>query len=330
MIHKYCVNGILLFLFLPFAFSSAIFRSSRTRRWIIRDTKTRCRQKMNINFECILLRGGSEESNEPSAKSGLWNSISNVFQMNLNAKDELGNDDIDRIIHLDKRQLLSSLGGGDALMQLDDKTNLLDATNGDVTVSDELLTHEPLTSDNEEMYRDSEAFSANLSDEDINVIKNGNAHNGIQVDGSYVEMTNENIQSDDLAALPESKDDQKKDDLSIKESIDEIVREEWNMVPDTEVEDEGNEFGEATGISARKSKYYMSEPKKAKMNTSKTKLNEDEDITESFRDDSNVEPKDDNIMNLDDTVTDSSESPSPEVSVDSSANAFVSSGLVSF
>jgi hypothetical protein len=285
---------------------------------------------MNINIECILLRGGSEESNEPNGKSGLWNSMSNVFQMNLNAKDELGNDDIDRIIHLDKRQLLSSLGGEEALMQPDDKTNEHDATNGDVIVSDELLPHESLTSDNEEMYHDSNAFSGNISDEDTSVIKNGNFHNDIQVDGSDVEMENENIQSDDLAPLPESKDDQKKDDLSIKESIDEIVRQEWNMVPDTEAEDEGNELDEVAGISAGKSRYYMSEHKKAKMNTSKTKLNEDEEITESISDYSNMEQKDDNIMNLDDTVTDSSESPSPEVSIDSSTNAFVSSGLVSF
>jgi hypothetical protein len=102
------------------------------------------------------------------------------------------------------------------------------------------------------------------------------------------------------------------------------------MVPDTEAEDEGNELDEVAGISAGKSRYYMSEHKKAKMNTSKTKLNEDEEITESISDYSNMEQKDDNIMNLDDTVTDSSESPSPEVSIDSSTNAFVSSGLVSF
>lgn len=323
MIHKYYVNDILLFLFLRFVFSSAIFHSKRLQLQIIHDTGNGYILKSSISPELLLLRGGSEENNEPNAKSGLWSSINNVFQMNLNAKDELGNDDTNRIIHLDKRRLLSSLGGGEALMQVDDE----DATNGDILVSDEILPHDPEISDHAEIDDDMKNNSGHESVPDMQATEMDEFHDDVHADGSVEEMKNVNDRSMRSHALDPFQP-QLEDQQSIKESIDEIVREEWNMVPDTEVEDEGNDFHEVAGASTGKSKDRMNVHKQAKMKTSNTKLSEVEDTSTYFSNDKISEQKEDYIMNLDDTINPTQiDSPSVEVSADSSSNAYVSSGL---
>jgi hypothetical protein len=158
----------------------------------------------------------------------------------------------------------------------------------------------------------------------------GEFHDDENADGSGGEMKNVNDRSMRSHALDPFQP-QLENQQTIKESIDEIVREEWNMVPDTEVEDEGNDFHEVAVASAGKSKDRMNVHNQANMKTSNTKLSEVEDSTTYLSNDKISELKEDYIMNLDDTInTTQIDSPSVEVSAGSSSNAYVSSGLVSF
>ena len=325
MISRFYVNDIVLLLFLRLVFcsvSASSFYSTRLRWWLISDTiRNRQSDKCDINSRLLLLRGGSEEDNGPSAKSGLWNSINNVFQMNLNAKDELGNDDTDRIIHLNKNQLFSSLGGGETLLQLDDEEQAYDATYSDMVVSDEITSLEPKISDYNEIGNGNKIYSKHEfeSDQCHDDILHANVPE--DEDKKMMETSMQNRSLDPFQSPLDNKQ-------SIKESIDEIVREEWDMVPDTEVEDEGNAFEGVAGTSTEKSKYYTNAHKQAEKETPKTNLS---DVEESTSYDNTIEQSEGGKKDLNEATSDViSDFPPEKLSADSGSNAFVSSGLVSF
>jgi hypothetical protein len=240
--------------------------------------------------------------------------------MNLNAKDELENDDTDRIIHLNKNQLFSSLGGGETLLQLDDEEQTYDATHCDMMVSDEITSLEPIISDDNEIDNGNKINSRHgiESDhfhDDIHANKPGDE------DKKLTETSMQNRSLDPFQSPLDNKQ-------SIKESIDEIVREEWDMVPDTEVEGEGDDFEGMAGVSTEKSKYYTNAHKQAKKEIHKTNLS---DVEESISYDNTSEQSEGEKENVNDTKSGAISNFLPEkISADSSSNDFVSSGLVSF